>query len=166
MRSRVLPELQELSDQLGDFVAFWGFKKVHGRLWAHLYLSAEPLDATELMRRLSISKALASVSLAELLQYEVIQRVGKGRRGRVLYAANPHVLDVITNVVRTRERRLLLRIGSAYRLLKAAKPEELRAQKLSREQIAHLGHLIEGGTVAIESFVRTMGFDLSGIACS
>src|SRR4051812_25087650 len=114
----VLPELEDLAEQIGEFIEYWGYKKVHGRIWTHLILSETPLDATALIRRLGISKALASMSLADLISPGVIYEAGRGKRGTILYAPNLNLTQVILNVLRQRERRMLARIAASFALLK------------------------------------------------
>src|ERR1700730_8342606 len=94
------PELEELAGEVGDFICYWGFKKIHGRLWTHIYLATLPVDAGQLMQRLKVSKALISLYLHDLLKYDVIIESGKSTRSTQTYVANPEVLDVILNVLR------------------------------------------------------------------
>ena len=35
-------------DACGDFIEYWGFKSIHGRVWAYLTISARPLSQTEI----------------------------------------------------------------------------------------------------------------------
>lgn len=115
---RIPPELEDVVNQIGEFTQHWGFKNVHGRIWVHLFLTSEPLDAADLIERLKISKALVSMSINDLIDYDVIQANGKSSRGSTLYRANPDVISVIENVLRKRERHMLSRISTATRLLK------------------------------------------------
>ncbi|MGA3762246.1 ArsR family transcriptional regulator, partial [Bacillus velezensis] len=85
------PELEDFAEQIGQFIEYWGFKRVHGRLWVHLMLSEAPLDASQLIRRLRVSKALVSMSLGDLLEYDVIEEAGKSARGTQLYRAREDV---------------------------------------------------------------------------
>ena len=57
-----LQQLNKLADEVGELVYNWGLKRVHGRIWTHLFLSNRPLDASDLVKRLDISKALISIS--------------------------------------------------------------------------------------------------------
>jgi len=117
-RSVSPPELDDVANQVGEFIEYWGFKRVHGRIWTHLYLSPQPLDAGTLIQRLKISKALLSMSLSDLQQYDVVQVAGKSERGLILYRANPEIISVIKNVLRQRERILLARVAGSTRLLR------------------------------------------------
>lgn len=111
------PELEDVVTQIGDFIEYWGFKNVHGRIWAHLFLAGCPLDSNELIERLGISKALVSMSISDLMEYNVIRAAGKSERGTIIYDCNPDLPTVIANVLRKRERRLLARLSAATRTL-------------------------------------------------
>lgn len=106
-------QLESLAKEVGKFIQYWGFKTIHGRIWTHIYLSNEPLDAGTLMRRLQVSKALMSLSLNDLLEYNVIQEAGKSTKGTQTYVANPNVLDVIFSVLSRREQAMLKQIELA-----------------------------------------------------
>ena len=123
-RPRIPPELEDVATQVGAFMEYWGFKGAHGRAWTHLFLAADPLDARALTERLGVSKALVSITLAELLDYDVIVLAGKGERGAQLYAANPRVTDVIAGVLRKRERRMLAQALAAARSLESVPPTD------------------------------------------
>ena len=150
----VPPELSELSYQVGKFMEYWGFKRIHGRIWLHLYLASEPLDAGDLIARLGISRALASLSIADLLKYSVIQEVGASPAGTILYHANPHVLKVITHVLRTRERKMLARIHSACNHLEAlARPTKTRAG-LNEERVHEVRDMAGGAYMVLNAALK------------
>lgn len=159
------PELEELSEQIGNFIEYWGFKRIHGRIWTQLYLSRQPLSAGELIRRLKVSKALISMSLTDLLEYEVVREVGKGERGTLLYEANPDLMGVIMNVLRTRERRMISRILVAHKHLKALKAGDRQAFSIDDERLERMGELIQTADEVLESAI-SMGeqnLDISGL---
>lgn len=104
---------EKLVSAIGEFIEYWGFKRVHGKIWTHIFLSERPLDAADLMKRLKISKALVSISVKDLIEYSVILKSGKSKKGTQTYTANPNLADVITHVLKTRERVLLNRISAA-----------------------------------------------------
>jgi DNA-binding transcriptional regulator GbsR (MarR family) len=162
----ILPEVRELADQIGDFIQYWGFKKVHGRIWVHLLLSEKPLDAGELMRRLGISKALVSMSLTDLLKYEVVEASGKSEKGTHVYSINPDIPKVLQNVLRAREKKMMSRIVSAFKLLKEVPATSQRAHGIDREKLLFLGMLVQQGSKALDSFLHQFQFDLSAIETS
>lgn len=153
--------LAELAENVGTFIEFWGFKNVHGRLWTFLLLAKRPLDAADLIHRLGVSKALVSMTLADLLEHRVIEEAGKSERGTQLYRPNPDLLDVIANVLKSRERRLIGRILTSFRTLKAIGNEELEEAGIDAERLKTFGRLAESASKALDSFLSGLRFDLS-----
>lgn len=154
-----LPEMQDLAEQIGEFIHYWGFKRVHGRIWTHLYVAQKPLDAADLVRQMKISKALVSISLRELLEFEVIEEVGKSSRGTHLYRTNPDILKVILAVLRQREKRILSRIQSAQESLQKTSKDDRGTHGMSDQNIAQLGQLIQNASVGLESFIAFRSVD-------
>ncbi len=103
----VPPQIEKLVDQMGLFIQYWGFKKIHGQIWAHVWLAKNPIDATTLVQRLGVSKALVSLAIKDLLHYDVIKTVNHGDRRRLLLIANTDVQTVISNVLKQRESVML-----------------------------------------------------------
>lgn len=160
----VPPELENLANEVGDFICFWGFKKVHGRLWTHLFLANEALDAGQLMHRLKVSKALISLSLNDLLRFEVILESGKSARGTQTYVANPNVLDVIMNVLRRREKKMLARAEETQKMLAQSAPENLAAAQVSTCRLGSLGAMIQQAQVAFDGLLELTSVDFNNWA--
>ena len=152
LRPEEFSQLLEAADLVGDFIQYWGFKKVQGRIWACLFLMNEPLNTRQLVELLGISNSLVSISVAELLRYRVILEVEKGRNGVLLYRANPEVGAVIAGVLRSREQKLLKRIQESSSKLHSSPKAALR---MSEENIKKL----QGWVQLAESFLETgIGF--------
>ena len=158
----VPPELEDLANEVGDFICYWGFKKVHGRIWTHIYLSHSPLDAGQLMQRLRVSKALISLSINDLLKYDVVLESGKSARGTQTYIANPDVVDVILNVLRRRERKMLTQAETSHRLLKALNPEAKARTRLHEQRVEAMGRMIQQAQNALESLLDLATLDMGG----
>lgn len=94
---------------------YWGFKKIHGRIWALLFLSREPLDATRIVSLLKVSKTLVSFAVKELLEYDVIRDMGQGPRGTILLAPNPDISSVILAVIQMREAKMITKTLKSVR---------------------------------------------------
>jgi DNA-binding transcriptional regulator GbsR (MarR family) len=156
----VPPELEELADEVGEFICYWGFKKIHGRLWTHIYLSEGPLDAGLLMRRLKVSKALISLSIGDLMKYNVISEGAKSARGTQTYLANPDVLDVIMNVLRRRERKMLAKAETGHKMLASLKPESLKRANLATDRLRAMGTMIGQAQNALLSILELATLDL------
>lgn len=155
------PELEELASEVGEFICYWGFKKIHGRIWTHIYLAEHPLDAGQLMQRLKVSKALISLSLNDLLKYDVILESGKSTRGTQTYIPNPDVLDVILNVLRRRERKMLTKAETSHKLLSSLSEESQKRARLSKDRIAALGKMIHQAQNALSSLLELATVDLT-----
>ena len=150
------PELTDVAEQVGAFMEYWGFKTIHGRIWTHIFLSAEPLDAGALIRRLDVSKALMSMSLAELLDHDVIQVAGKS--STTTYSANPNITQMILSVLRKRERRMLSRVSSAAKTLPVSGDGEV---KLNPERIGALQDMIKTAEQTLESLLSLESCDFA-----
>ncbi|CAN5438755.1 hypothetical protein BH10BDE1_BH10BDE1_05830 [soil metagenome] len=147
------PELEDVVSQIGDFIEYWGFKNVHGRIWAHLFLAGCGLDSNDLIQRLGISKALVSMSISELMEYDVIRAGGKSDRGTILYNCNGDLPTVIANVLRKRERRLLARLSAATRTL-TSMPREMDGKcEVTRERIEKLDGMVRTAESALDGLL-------------
>ncbi len=122
---RVPKPMADLCSLIGDFIQYWGFKKVHGQIWTTIFLSKEPIDATTIVKRLRVSKALVSLAIKDLLDFEVVQVAGKGSRRKTLYQSHPDLIYVISRVLIAREQKLLSKIMTKQcevnELIKASK---------------------------------------------
>lgn len=158
---RPCPELEDVVNRIGEFIEYWGFKNVHGRIWAHLFLAGRPLDSHCLTARAGISKALLSMSLNELLDYDVIQTVGKSKSGAFLYDTNQDLATVIAGVLRKRERRMLSGLSSASQSLSSL-PFELQGEcTVNRERAEKLRDFVSTAESTLESLLlfRDVSFE-------
>ena len=157
----VLPELEDLANEIGDFIRYWGFKKVHGRLWTHIFLANEALDAAQLIQRLKVSKALISLSINELLRFDVILESRKSARGTQTYVANPDVLSVILNVLRRREKKMLARTESSHKMLACLRSEGLADARISHDRLDALGSMIRQAQESFNALLELTNIDLT-----
>ena len=106
MKKQTEKHLAALSGAVGDFIRYWGFRRIHGEIWTQIYLSKDPLSGVELTQRLGVSKALVSPALKELEDYKLIL-VRKEDNKTKRYFANPDVFDVIKDILQKREMQLI-----------------------------------------------------------
>lgn len=134
--SKPLPaEIYKLEEAVGNFMQYWGFKKIHGRIWVHLFTANQPLDSEELMKRLQVSKGLMSVAMRDLLQYAVIKQTSTGKHGTVFYTANEDIQTVISDVLKKREAQTLRATKSILEKLAKLKQSEFEKHNLDSEKI-------------------------------
>lgn len=149
------PSLGRLADRVGDFIRYWGFRRVHGQIWTHLYLSAEPMTGAELVRRLRVSKALVSPALKELQKHKLIL-VSPGVDARSKkYSAAPQVLDVIRGILKQRESPLLNQIYSEFQALK----HHINEPGIPTDRWLQLETMIFSAKMALDLLVDVESFD-------
>jgi DNA-binding transcriptional regulator GbsR (MarR family) len=153
--TQLTPELKRLSDSIGEFIQYFGFKAIHGRIWALLFLSERPMAAVELCKLLKVSKTLLSFSIAELLKFYVIQKAGKGTGRTTFYEANPQVAEVILGVLRQREQVMMETIQQNHQDLERAQRSQHGFPGLKKERINEMGQLIAAARIALEAFVHS-----------
>jgi len=100
----------KLIDDIGSFIEYWGFRKIHGRIWAVIYLSNNSLSTPEIVEKLAVSKALVSGAINELLDHKLIERVGQVKFGGVTYKTTSSPAEVVREIIKNRELVLLTSI--------------------------------------------------------
>lgn len=147
------PELHQLEEIVGHFIQYWGFKRIHGRIWTHLFTSKIPLDSQELMDRLGVSKGLMSLAIRDLLEHEVIIASHSGKHGTVFYEANKDLMGVISKVLRTRESVMLGSARMSSEALLRLKPSEIEKNALSAENIQMILNLTLSAQTILTAFL-------------
>lgn len=154
-----------LASKIGQFMEYWGFKQVHGKVWTLIFLSSEPVDANFLQSNLKISKALTSMTIKDLLGYKVILEVEKDKPGTQKYRINPEITEVIIDVIEKRELKMLHEILTSYEDLK--KESHKKDDKLlNTKRLTELGTMVtaansllkgmtSGDTVDFKTFEET-----------
>lgn len=151
------PELHQLEEIVGQFIQYWGFKRIHGRIWTHLFTSKVPLDSQELMDRLGVSKGLMSLAIRDLLEHEVITTSHSGKHGTVYYQANQDLMGVISKVLRSRESVMLGSAKMSAEALLRLKPAEMEKNALSAEQIQIVLNLTASAQGILAAFLQRGG---------
>lgn len=140
MPSRPSPEYKDLALKVGKFIQYWGFKRVHGEIWTYIFLAETPVDASQLVKHLGVSKALVSLAVKDLMKYNVIRVAGSGRGRKILLEANPDPSEVITGILRQRESVLIRETQKSFEALQALPPHE-RAD-VKEKRLEELGAMI------------------------
>jgi len=153
INKQLTQEVDELSDHIGEFIRYWGFKKIHGRVWCYLYLSNCPLDASQLIERLDVSKALMSKTLSELLEYKVIVAIDDCRKKR-RYISNPDILHVITSVLRQREKELIGEVHKHFRAVESFSDDQFNEAGLAKGQVERLGKMVQFAEFFLNALLR------------
>ena len=148
-----LKEAMELANNIGQFIEYWGFKNIHGRLWTLIYLAKSPISAPELVSSLSVSKGLVSVAINELLDYGLIEKVGKAPGGGHTYAAVDDMGTVVREVLRQRELKLLADTEKNIESLMSFSSRELDDMGICNDRLSQLMNLTQVHRSLLQSFV-------------
>ena len=142
--------LLSFCEACGDFIEYWGFKSIHGRVWAYLALLGEGHSQAELAKRLGVSRASVNLAISELASYGLVKPLSD--RHHAPYEANLDVWPVITQVLQRREWVLIERARvSLERLIElapqasvaGAQPTTLHTEAFKVERVKRLLQMTE-----------------------
>jgi DNA-binding transcriptional regulator GbsR (MarR family) len=92
-----------VTDLIGRLIEFWGFKRNMGRVWAILYLSPEPMSASDIRDTLQLSTGAVSMTISELARWGVVKRVWVPGERRDYFTAEVQLWKMISRVMAERE---------------------------------------------------------------
>jgi len=153
MKTKLLPSQIKLADLIGKFIEYWGFKSAHGRIWTVIFLAKEPVNAKYLVENLGVSKALISMSIKDLLYYNVIEEVKKDGPSTQKYTYNKEIFEVITNVLKNRESQLLRDINSQITKVTDCESDKIN-DPVSKDQLGALKDMSETAEKALTALVN------------
>ena len=136
-------QLAVVANSIGNFIEYWGFKSIQGRIWSLVYLSEEPISTPEIVETLKVSKASVSIGINDLLERELITSSGKVKNGAVTYSPTPDAGAVVRKVLRERELKLITEAESNLNLLFAMSDKELSEQNISQVKLRQLLELTQ-----------------------
>ena len=151
-------DFKEFSDAVGDFIRYWGFRRIHGQLWTQIYLSKIPLSGVQLMRKLGVSKALVSPGLSELVKLKLIFAEQADGRTKT-YTANPDVFGVIREVLKTREQHLITKAQKSFDELNQRIASSGSNYGIEESRLKSVGEMIAAATVAIDLVIKSADCD-------
>ena len=106
---------QEVADAIGRVMAFWGFRKNLGRIWALLYLSPHALTAPQLCEQLQLSTGSVSMALNELQRWGAVKKRFEPGDRRDHYEAEQDIWGTVSRVMQQREVREIDQALEAFR---------------------------------------------------
>lgn len=144
-------KLRQLSLSVGEFIRYWGFRRIHGAIWTQLYLSKDPLSCTDLTQRLDHSKALISPALDELLEFDLIYEVPGPNLKVKTYTAKEDVVSVIKNILKTRENQLIKKVNKDYDRVKKASSKD---DGLSAQRLDNLAEMLVSANLMLQILIQ------------
>ncbi len=133
-----MANLNKTIDSIGEFIEYWGFKKIHGRIWALIYLSKEPVSTPQIVKTLGVSKGLVSIAINELLEHDLISEAGKIKNGAITYSSKENAAKTVRKVLRNRELQMVSDAEKSLEVLFANSKQDLLEDNISKDKIFDL----------------------------
>jgi DNA-binding transcriptional regulator GbsR (MarR family) len=129
-------------DAVGGLIEFWGFRRAMGRMWAILYLSPQPLAASELGERLAMSTGAVSMTLSELVHWGVVKKSWVPGDRKDYYEPETSIWKMVSRVFRERE---LAQIRAAIEIFEEVLAEigKLRGSGDEKKRLRFVAERIE-----------------------
>jgi DNA-binding transcriptional regulator GbsR (MarR family) len=158
----------QVATALGRLMAFWGFRRNLGRIWALLYLSPEPMSAQDLCTRLKLSTGSVSMALGELQQWGAVRKRPVEGERREHYEAEGDIWATVARVLEQREVREIEQVQQAIELAqRGVENERIEATSCGDEAAVQaadfrserLGELLSLASSISELFLLVLGQD-------
>lgn len=143
-----------LANEVGEFIAYWGFKKIHGQAWTLIYLSPKPIGAGEITATLKVSKGLVSVALKELCDFQLVRIASEPGRKVKRYVAAENVFGIIQNILSARELVLIQSAEKEHQILQDQSIRSPSKVSISSERLRSLGEMIQGARLLVEHLLQ------------
>lgn len=142
---RLVREVLHVCDSIGQFIEWWGFKAIHGRIWTLLALHRDPMTQVEIAEFLGVSRSLVSTSMAELIEWDLVRPTASHRNAP--YEANMDIWPVVSEVLRKREwmmmERTRLSLEGAIQQARHAEEHAGRETRFDPERMQALSNMTE-----------------------
>ncbi len=152
MNKQELKELRALSELVGGFIRYWGFRQIHGEIWCVIYLMKRPLSGIEIGKILDVSKALMSPALKELEAEGLIRQTQSENSKTKRYEAEEDVTKVIHGVLKRRERPMIQKIQESHLRLE---DQAVNSESIRRERLESLGAMIQMAQLGLGTILDT-----------
>jgi DNA-binding transcriptional regulator GbsR (MarR family) len=103
--SRLDLRVRQVCEAVGDFIEYWGFKSIQGKVWTLLALRRAPLAQTDIADFFDVSRSLVSSAVSQLVDYGLVRATGDHRNAP--YEAVVDVWPTVSDVLRGREWMLI-----------------------------------------------------------
>lgn len=136
---------------IGDLVEQWGFRRHLGRIWSLLFLSSDPVSASEIQDKLGMSAGGVSTALAELQVWGVIKRIRLAGDRNFYFTAEKQIWRSISTVLHTRELRILEEAsGGLDRLEQTLKKSSVKNSEFQAARVKHVNQAVDIARLIME----------------
>lgn len=150
MKKQEVLKVKRLSVFVGNFIRYWGFRKIHGEIWTLVYLSKKPMSGIEIRQVLNVSKALISPALKELEHEGLIKQAKSENLKTKRYEAEEDVTKIIHGVLKRREKPMIDKISQCHIELRQECSE---SDSLDEVRIERMGLMIEMARLGLASLL-------------
>ena len=167
-----LEAIRHTCEAIGSFMEMWGFKKILGSTWAFLYLCPEPAAAKDICKALNISPALVSITIQDLLRWQVVKKISPMGKRRDYYVAEHDTWKMIRKVLKEREACEITNVRHRLDQAIAALDIETKAHadlktkrtcQFQRIRLEDLVAITDSATALMDHFVNDGAVDISPI---
>lgn len=134
---RLSLRIRQVCEAVGQFIEYWGFKAIHGRIWTFLALRSEPVSQIEIAEFFGVSRSLVSGAVAELIEHGLVRPVSDHRNAP--YEAVIDFWPTISDVLRDREWMLVeaarLALDGAIEEMELSNPRSANRFNLERMRL-------------------------------
>lgn len=148
------PKVVALTSHVGEFIDYWGFKAIEGKIWSLTYISDRPLGPSDYIQAFDISKGLVSQCVKRLVEYDVLIEVSEAGKKKQFYRANDDLVNVIKGVLRVRERRMLEQVEKSAKSLEKVGSKKLEKLEVDIDKVKKVGELTQAAKVLLEMMVN------------
>ncbi|MGE4072425.1 MAG: GbsR/MarR family transcriptional regulator [Lysobacterales bacterium] len=130
------PLIQNFVLHFGEMGGRWGINRTVGQIYALLFVSAQPMNADELVASLGVSRSNVSMGLKELESWRLVRLSHLPGDRREYYSAPEDVWAIFRTLAEERQRREIEPTLSVLRdaiLESPGSPEERHAQARMRQ---------------------------------
>jgi DNA-binding transcriptional regulator GbsR (MarR family) len=149
MNKEILP----LADSVGEFIQYWGFKSIHGRVWTLIYLSDQPISTPQIVETLGVSKGLTSMAINELMELELIEQLDKAKYGVHTYISKEDIASTVRNVLRERELVYIKEAQNKMEVLLSKSDSELNKSNINKKRLKSLRDLTHSHRLLLSKVV-------------
>jgi len=134
------PAIERFVVHWGEMGAVWGVNRSVAQIHALLYLCDEPMTADDIAAQLAMARSNVSVSLRELLGWNLIRRVHAMGDRRDYYEAEADMFEMVRRIAQGRKAR---EIDPALVVLRACVSEARGDQRVSPSARKRLSAMLE-----------------------
>lgn len=145
---------KDIAHAVGQFIEYWGFKSIQGRVWSLIYLSKEPISTPQIVSRLEVSKGSVSIAVNDLLSFELIVASDKTTFGAQTYVAALEPAQVVRTVLKSRELEILTEAERTLEKLSSFSEEQLAEENLCKHKINQLNELNSASKTILQSMIK------------